>query len=275
MSDFLDLNGITVPCSVSAGAKSQIDEIGTSKRAVDGTMLIHRRVTKEKWTFSLTPQDDAHARAFRSLVLGKGEYWPFDATLYGSKGKAPTLATASVFSAGSSYIGAGKLSQTASTGVFDVTLPEIVSSGQWTVMYARKVGSGSWNHYIATFDGSSRVDYTNGAVGLSQSWLAVTLSTGLVALTADSSSTTLVDELVVLPYLVPSDWPAQMYALNNGGTQWSALARVNATGTAVAGNTRTVATKGTANELTYVPSTLAGASFAENNATFAFMLEEV
>lgn len=274
MSNFLNLNGIEAPCSTNAGAKAEIEEMGTSKRAPDGTMLIHRRVTKEKWSFQLTIQDAQHAHAFRGLVLGKGEYLSFDASLYSAKGRAPSLATASVQSAGSGYLGAGKLSQTAGTGVFQVTVPEIAITKRWSVMHARNLNGAGWNHYVATFNGST-TSYVNGAVGAAQAWLGVNVTTGIVSLSADASLATLVDELVILPYDVPSDWPAQMFALNNGGTQWSALGRVNANGNAIEQNVRTVAVKGTAGALMFVPSTIPGSSFAENNATFAFMLEEV
>jgi hypothetical protein len=142
-------------------------------------------------------------------------------------------------------------------------------------MYARKVGAGAWTHYIATWDGTTLTSYVNGSVGSAQSWLSVVTTSGLVTLNSDASNTTLLDELVVLPFLVPSDWPAQMYALNNGGTQWSQLARMNALGDGVEGGTRTIAVKGTAGELTYVPSAIGGAAFAHNNQTFSFDLEEV
>lgn len=274
MSNFLNLNGIQVPCSVAAGAKSNTEDLGTSKRAVDGTMLIHRRVTKLHWAMTLTPQDDVHARAFRDLVLGRGHYWSFDSNVYSSKGLAPTSATNSVQSAGSAYLGAGKLAQTAGGGNnIQFTLSEIITRNQWTVMYARAL-AGAYTHYIATFDGTTTTYYTNGVIGSTQTWLAVNAATGLITLTADAALATRIDELVILPYLVPTDWPLQMYNLNNGGTAWSQLAKLNATGTSIEGNTRTVPVKGNAKELVYVPSILGGASFAENNQTFGFELEE-
>jgi hypothetical protein len=181
-----------------------------------------------------------------------------------------------VFSAGSAYLGAGKLSQTAGGGNnAQFTIGEIVTSQRWTAMYARKVGAGAWNHYVATFDGSSTTSYVGGSVGAAQSWLTVNTATGVVTLSSDASSTTLVDELVILPYQVPSDWPAQMFALNNGATQWSPLARLNALGDAIVGGTRTVSVKGTAADLTFVPSSIGGAAFAFSNQTFGFDLEEV
>lgn len=276
MSSFLALNGIDVPCGVAGGSKATIEEIATSKRAFDGTMLVHRRATKGHWGLTLAITDDQHARAFRDLVLGKGHYWSFDATVYSSKGLGPTLAPGSVQSATGGYIGAGKLSQTAGGGNnIQFTVSEIVTRNQWTVMYARKVGAGSYVHYIATFDGSTTTYYTAGAAGSAQTWLGVVASTGVVTLTSDAASTTLIDELVILPFCVPSDWPAQMYALNNAGTAWSPLARLNATGTGIEGNTRTVQVKGTAKEITAMPSTIPGSSFAENNGTFAFEIEEI
>ncbi len=276
MSNLLNLNGIAVPCSVNAGGKVSTEEVGTSKRAVDGTMLIHRRVTKKRWSFTTTLQDDFHARAFRSLVLGLGHYWSFDANLYSSKGLIPTSTVAAVYSAGSAYLGAGKLVLTATTGVFTVTVKEIIPSTEWTVIAAYK-SDGAWGYWVFT-SSSPSLEWVDGAPGSglpSDIGLTVTPATGVVQFAEISGGDTWIDELVVLPYAVPTDWPPQMYALAAASKQWSSLARINANGTGIDGNTRTVAVKGTAGDLSLVPATLAGASFAENNANFAFQLEEV
>jgi hypothetical protein len=272
--NFLNLNGIQVPCSVAAGAKGATEEGGTSKRANDGTMIIQRRYTKWHWSLQLTPQDDVHSRAFRNLVLGRGDYWSFDSNVYSAKGLGPSTLTGSVQSAGSAYLGAGKLAQTAGgSNKIAITSTEIPKSNQWTVMHARQLAAGAWNHYIATFDGTTRTDYTNGVVTGSQTWLTVVVATGIVTLVADGGNATQVDELVILPYLVPTDWPLQMYNWNNGGNQVGALAQLKATGNAIEGNTRTVPVAGLAKDIVFVPSTLAG-TFAENNQTFAFELAE-
>lgn len=268
---FLTLNGITIDCSEPAGGSLSITLVGDSMRAVDGSMKIQRRVLKNKWSFTTTPQVNATALAIRDLIMGKGEYWSFDATLYSSKGTAPSSATASVFSAGSAYLGAGKLSQTASTGTITFTVLPL-KAWAWTVIHARKVGSGAWHHYITCSDGSS---YTDGVAAAIPGWLGVSTTPGTVTLTADASQTTLVDELVILPFLIPAAWAPQIYALNNGATQWSNLSQLNALGDAIEAAAKTVPVMGTVTKVGYVVAALAPGAPLPTSQTVGFDLDEV
>lgn len=277
MSNFLNLNGIQVPCSVSGGAKATSEDMGQSQRAVDGTWLVHRRVTKLHWAFQSTPQDDLHARAFRDLVLGRGHFWNFNANLFSSKGLGPSAIVNTVFGAGGGYNGSGgRASQSAgSSNKVQITLSDIITRGRWGVMHARQVNGGGYTHYVATYDGTTRTEYTAGVLtGSVQTWLTVNTTTGVVELDADNAHTTDLGELLILPYTLPSDWPAQMYTWNNAGNQWSQLGRLFATGTSIDGNERTATVAGQAKDLTYMPAYISGV-FSENAQAFTFELQEV
>jgi hypothetical protein len=97
---FLALNGLPYPVAIqSLGVK--IEEVGEAKRAIDGTMLVDRRATKEVVDFSTTPRPAPELRFLRDVLLGRGDVWSFASHLYSSKGRpAPVI--------GPSIAGAGK-----------------------------------------------------------------------------------------------------------------------------------------------------------------------
>lgn len=256
MASFLRLNGIPVPVLDGSAKLRAPEELGQSERAVDGSLRIHRRAIKQPWDFSIAHQVAATALAFRDLLLGKGQTWGFDSNLYGSKGTGPSAATNAVQGATAKY-GAGGCTLTATSGTITWIALPLLSGGPWTVSVWRKVGAGAWVHYLKTSAGSV---WTDGVLTGSTAWLTVTTAAGAVKIDADAASTTHIDDLVVLPYAVPSDWPASIHGY---GAAFSPLARLYADGLFIEANSKTVTTKGEVGGAELVQGTLSG-SFAGN-----------
>lgn len=274
----LSLNGISIPISQNDNAKRGIIQIGESVRAVDGTMRAHRRVLKRTWEFATPVQDPLTAWATRRLILGEGHYWSFDDStkgFYSSKGLPYSAATGATLTAGSAYIGAGKLSLSATTGTITFTALPLLTSQPWTVIVARNVNAGGWNHYIK--DSAGNV-WTNGVLTGSTPWLTVTGSAGTVKIDADATFATTVDELVVLPYRIPADWASQIYTYANGGLQWAPLARLYADGDAFYQDSAAGALQvfGTTEDQEFISGRYdASWGFQPNLQKLSFKLEEV
>lgn len=248
MAEFLKLNGIAVPVLVD-GAEYEHQLLTDSARAESMALIENIEAEKGVWRFSLQPQTRANAFAFRQLINGAGHYWGFDAAspgVYSSRGLGPSALTNSVFSAGAAWLGAGKLSQTLSTGT--VTWPALRpgSADGWTVMVARKVGAAAWGHHIVN---SGEGAYFNGAFsGVSTPpWMTINTTTGTVKLDADAVDTTLLDELVILPFSMPAAWVWSAFDQQNpagGNTQWSSLRQLKLQGDVLAeGGTKVVVGK--------------------------------
>jgi hypothetical protein len=85
---FLTLNGMTVPVKPGTVQRDH-EELGTRRRAFDGTLRSTRRALKQVWQMVTTPQSSSFAKALRGMLLGRGHNWPFDDDLYSGKGLAP------------------------------------------------------------------------------------------------------------------------------------------------------------------------------------------
>lgn len=246
---FLIINGLEVPCAVDGAAMRKVEQIGQSQRAVDGTLRIHRRVLKNTWSLETTLLDPLQGDAFRRLILGEGHSWTFDDTtkgLYSSKGLGPSASSGASVTAGSAFLGAGKLQQTATTGTITYPALPLLSGQAWTVMVARHIGV-SWTHYIVTSTSKAANEaWVDGVYGSNATaWLTVNTAAGTVKLDAQSGATTLYDELIILPFRIPQDaeaaaspWGLQLFnwqnpGLGGGAKQWAPLARLKASGDAL------------------------------------------
>lgn len=223
---FLRINGVTAPVKAdSANERALLLEDVT--RMEDTTLFVDRRGEKGSWKVNLILQGtqvDNQADYWRKLIHGEGQYASFDSSLYTSKGLAPSVATNSTQSAGSSWLGAGKVTQTAGSGVLTYPALKPNSTTGWTVMVARKLGAGAFSHYSVNSLGE---EYLNGALSvLGITWLSVNTAAGTVTLTADGAQSTVIDELIIYPYVVPFNWMSQLYAFQNpvsGNKQIGAL----------------------------------------------------
>jgi len=239
---FLRVNGIVAPVSID-GASEEPQLVEDTQRSEGATLIVDRRAEKGKWSVDLVLQQTngasptlgggSQAQFWRKFLHGEGQYASFDASLYTSKGLAPSTATATTQVAGGAWLGAGRAQQTAATGVLAyVALPPGSVFG-WTVMVARKTGLGSFQHFLTNSLGDTYID---GVLTGSTPWLSVNTSSGTVTLTSDAVDTTHLDELAIYPFVFPGSWPAQIYAFQNpvaGNAQIGALRYVKIDGDAV------------------------------------------
>ncbi len=80
---FLELDGITVPVSV---ARQITDEIGDRGRAHSGKYATAIRTQKRQWEMTTPPLTPSDYEIVRGLVLGTGQYWPYDVDEASTKG---------------------------------------------------------------------------------------------------------------------------------------------------------------------------------------------
>lgn len=210
----LALNGINCGALMisTTEPKETTRAIGDTSEAADGQTTTTRLTKKKDLAFSSVPLSYAKAHAWQSLISGEGEAWSFDSNLYGSKGTGPSAATGATRQAGGAKFGPGKLRLAATTGSItyqSVTLNEFGASVGWHVMFWR-LFSAVWSHYQLRSDG---VAWVNGVVDPMGAFAIPNLTVSTDVTLANASGSALdFDDLVVLPFAVLDDWPAQIYA---------------------------------------------------------------
>lgn len=207
---FLKVNGIAVPVALD-GASQDNEEFGASDRGAHATLVSHRYAFKDTWQFKVAHSEGPTALAFRELILGKGNVWSFETSLYSSRGVAMVTSGGAALTAVMSKYGAKSLS--IPNGAAYATVAGILV-GSWTVMFWSKPVPG-YHHHVVRSDGAKWYDGArNDAADFS---FQLDTSGGNLKLQNTSSgggsyADGYTDDLVVLPYLVPTDWPAQVYA---------------------------------------------------------------
>lgn len=207
MTAFLRVNGITVPVADGAAAFGQT-EFDAMSRAVDLTPLWSRRGTKRFWKFSTRWKTTAEALAFRDLLTGNGvQALSFETnSLYTKKGLAPASASGG-FTVSSSNPKYGTYRAAATAGS-TATWAVLSSSSAWSVLlWHTSDGGSTWTHYVVRSDGAK---WVAGVRNDAASTTFVGISSGV--LTLGNGSANGFDDVVVLPFLVPTDWPAQVVA---------------------------------------------------------------
>jgi len=209
---FLQINGIELGGEIAADSLSEERrEIGETSAAFDGTLRKSRQSIKRDMSFSTVPMTSANALAWESLLQGLGEVWSFNTGFYGSKGKGPSSTTGLAISGSSPFHGAGKLTITTGNSI---TLASVCTGVVGTAIFFRKEGAGSWEHWVVLGAGNTDDDqvYKNATLEPhtgSLSWHS--LSGGTLVLSAGAGTDSF-DDLIVLPFLVPTDWIAGLYA---------------------------------------------------------------
>ncbi len=231
MTSFLRINGIVVP-NATDSADIEEKDVGAEHEAIDGSPIINFRAQKRSWKFSTTPRTAAESIAFRNLITGKGHVVSFDnQTLYTSKGLAP------------SSIG-GNWSTTTGTPKFGAAMgqwtstntawPFFTSSSPWTLAWWLNQNAAGWHHYVQTSAGTKWIDGVLAPGGTMLGFVGVTSGVA----TFGSATASKIDDIVALPFVVPADWPAQMYSWGNtAGLPFSALRNLTADGLFVELNT--------------------------------------
>lgn len=221
----LKLNGIELPVRVDDFRRDPL-VVRDEANAFDGTpRATELDGERSIWTGSLSRQTQDVTHAFRQLIKGAGHSWGFDADLYSAKGLVATAAGGVAWNGSSGKYDGGADVPVGGSLTFPVAL-----GSEWTALLWRKVGVGSYAHYIvrgsAKWLGGARND------AALTGWLVVGASS--VTLFGDAASTVSYDDVVLLPFEVPDDWPPEMYA-EAAVRAHAALPRLNAEGDLIRG----------------------------------------
>lgn len=234
----LTINDIAVGPIIAAGEepKGARRDIGGEAVATDGSTRVTRSTRKHDLKFRSIYLTEADAHAWESLLIGEGEVWSFDASLYGSKGLGPSASTGATVVAGSAKFGTGKLNLAATTGT--ISYPAAVnafgSAGAWSVCVWRSTdGGATWTNYVVRSDGAKWVAGVRDDAA-STTWLSVDAN-GVVTIANTTVAAVQYDDLAVLPYLVLTTWPAVLAAATQA---WTPLPYLDAGGTWVTEQTR-------------------------------------
>jgi hypothetical protein len=214
---FLSVNGLELPVAPDS-FEERVREVGSTSQAYSGALRKTRRAVKRDCSFETPPMLASEALAWDGLLRGLGEAWSFDEHLYGSKGTGPS-AGAAERNTGSPKFGAGCVRF---TGSQSLALPFAATT--WTVMFWR-LTTGSYVHWLHTSATGGANGYADGVYGAAPGILTVS---GGTATLADTDAR--VDDLVLLPFVVPAGWIA---ALGAQTAAWPSTPRLRAAGDAV------------------------------------------
>lgn len=205
---WLTVNGIELKkiVAVSGEPSDGRRDIGSVTEASDGSLVITRTARKGDFKFTTKPLTSARAWAWEGLLAGLGEVWPFDVSLYGSKGTAPAVPETPpdvVLQSGVTKFGAQalKINDPYSWST-DPFLGAVYTGAVWC-----RVDAGAFKHYVIRSDGAKFVD----GVRDDGASMPLLYSSGGIVLTFTGAGTTYYyDDLVGCPFLWPDDWPAQV-----------------------------------------------------------------
>lgn len=271
MAKMLRVNGIE--CHVLSGSAShKPNPFHDDTRAEDGTLLFNRQTIKESFRFTIAHRTPSEAIAWRQLLMGEGQVWNFDTTAYSSKGVAPTSLAFWSIGATAKY-GAGALQLTALTG--SVVFPAIVSplkggNPRTSIAFWRRVGAGAFQHILLTSDGDAFVNGSLSGSPFSTWGVTFTSATGVWTLAADAASTTYIDDVVIVPFVIPSTWVADWYGY---GSAFSQLAQLFIDGDLVDANLITRTVIGKVSDV--LPMMAYSGAFYQSLRTLEVELEEV
>lgn len=233
----LTINEIVLGAIIAAGEepKGGRRDGGGEAVATDGTTRITRSSRKRDLKFRSTFLTEADAHAWESLLIGEGEVWSFDATLYGSKGMGPSASSGATIVAGSAKFGAGKLNLAATTGTITYSFPAVnmfsSSVVNWSLEVWRSTDAGaSWTNYFVRGTGATQsakwVDGVRNDAAVT-TWLTVGAD-GAVTIANTTGAAVQYDDLVILPYWVLDAWPP---VLGVATRAWPPLPYLDAAGT--------------------------------------------
>lgn len=231
---FLRLNNIAIPVAAGSASRS-VDEVGDRSRAASGSMRVSRRALKDSYAGSTVPKAAETAEVYRDLILGLGHRWSFDSHLYSSKGLGPadthgtvTAETSGVSGGRFPYDGVnGGVLRLANPGDYIEYRPTTDDSAAWTVMVSREESSVWVNYILSSAQAGGWVDGVLDPLLDTSAWLVVSVVTdraNSILITNESSNSDF-DELVFLPFAIPSSWPIDIHDL-----AWSDLPKLRAEG---------------------------------------------
>jgi len=234
MAAHLTINGVEILCTQSEWEPVTLGEV---VRSLNGAPRNTGRVKKADYRFTSSLLTLADATATRGLIEGEGHVLSFEDSstatgwLYTSRELGPNYApSASRIASGAKWGGAYLRISSSDTAVWQV-LPS--DATPWTVLMWRRstTGTGAWEHYICRSDGAV---FVGGAINASlsaDSFVRRDASfVGSLALRGSAvPSGADFDDVVFLPYAIPSAWAPMLFAFHQGRA-WPALPFVQASG---------------------------------------------
>lgn len=274
MASFLNLLGVEFPAALGHGNSEIVSELGDAVRAIDGTYNSTRAGIKRAWAVQATQIAMSEAVAWAGLVLGRGHNWRF-ADGYSMKGLGPTTTTGTVtYNVASGKFGvkvqvasSSKVTFTP-TGENALTAGGLNPTGDYTLVVWR-LETAVWHKYILVSANSVVSKYKDGASSVAGTTF-LTVTSGVVQL-GDGTNADDFSDLVVLPYAIPSAWPATWYAY---GRQFPALPSIEASGDLIYAPTTPLTVRGSGVQVALGQFNNAG-TWQQDGRSISFTLNEV
>lgn len=191
MSKF-KINGLEVAVEKFSEARDIV--IGSQGRSASGAGVSADGKVKRSFDVTMQLADRATAQAWAAMLAGRGQHFAFDSSLYSAEGLGPDtgysaiLSTTYKFGGHSCYISSRTVSW---------------SLDNWTDYTISAWGyDGTW-HHIAIVGGTQYID------GSAGSFSDIAYSSG--ALTIAGSSYSRIDDLVIMPGLMPISTLASLH----------------------------------------------------------------
>lgn len=289
---YLSVNGVELKCVEAHGARNPVPVGAGSQQAYSGkTQKERKRVLRQEVNQTI-PDTQVNTQFYRNLINGFGARWAFDDAVVISgvyNGQYSDDGIEATFTAGTG--GATQISTAqarwgvasmlvfhGTAGVFSTATFPMPNDGQtgdvasgWTILVWR-YESAAWNWYTLELQAGVAAQYKNGAyVGSTlPSWMSV--SNGVLTITGSGQSAdAYYDDLVILPYVVPSAFIAGQYTFASAQA-WSSMPFLVASGDWLDTQT-SIKVDGTDNGTTTMSGNLGG-GFTDNLEQVAFTLQE-
>lgn len=258
----LAINGIDLSTYVAIDSASREPRnVGERRRTFNGGLRNDLTRRKQALRLSTVPVSAEVADALRGLLRGDGEHWPFEADAWSLQGSLATF-TGATIGAG------GKHDQGANFSAVDGTITFPIRSSEYTVaLWRREPGGSSHDHWLIRSDGTKWKNSVADATSIASWW-----STTATVLTISNGHATLlssIDDLVVLPYMVPSEWKDAVFS-DHSAHAWPSPPKLTAAGDLLAAARSVVAFVEDAQFVGHVR----GGSFVKNNQVLNILLED-
>jgi len=239
-NEFLTLGGLDVP--IRDGTTGQEYEAvgGYGQHAHSGNFRAESRGLIDGLTMTTKQLTYAEISKLRSWLLGLGFSWSFDVDLFSHNGLGPDGGFSAVITlSGGAFAGYVTVSA-AGTLAFSVVIAAPYTFGVW-----KQIGGGGWVHYVLTDDGTTVLQYKNGAPHTPSGADDIALWASLVAgvLTVEGKDidgaafNSDYDDLFVVPWVASAADVAAWYANANA---FSPLSAHTMSGAIIGDDVRTV-----------------------------------
>jgi hypothetical protein len=207
---YLTIHGVQVE---AAAEEWEPVRLGAISRSLNGAPRSNIRATKREHRFTSDEHTVARAELARALIEGEGHSFAWeDSGFTSSRGLVPTIVTDNGLTSGDvgGKWGLGLFAPVGSEATWAVGY-----TGDWTVMYWRYESTAFVHYLVRKASGGSEQCWRNGVRddGSNLGLWSVTVGGALRLLSSEDDD--VYDDVVVLPYLVPEEWIASLYAYAN------------------------------------------------------------